>query len=126
MLDQELGGLGTDPLHLADDLLEQPVVVHGALVDRGLLPGNPAGHGPARTVTAPLPVGPVELRRIRVAAAAGDTAVGVANQHAALLQEAEVKDPSSQVVLALPELLDAIARLRHATHGRKVLICHEA
>lgn len=125
MLGQELGGLGAKLLHLADDLLEQPVVVHGALIDLGLRLGDPAGDGSARAVTAPLPVGAVELRGIRVAATAGNAAVGVAKHHAAPLQEVEIEDPSSQVLLALPELFEAIDRLPHCTHGREILICHE-
>lgn len=81
-----------DHLHLGDDLGEPTAVGHPLLVDARLPLIEPARDGLARGVASPLPVGAVGTRRVGMTATPGSLTGGVATDHRALLDEAELED----------------------------------
>ena len=105
LLQHELRGLLTELLHLSDDAGQAAAVGDPFLVKRGLGFGEAPSDGFAGVIAGPLPVGAVRLRRIGVASAAGGSAVGVAADDAALLDEAQVEDLAGELALAALKFL---------------------
>ena len=104
-LQHELRGLLADLLHLGDDVGQAAAVGDPFLVERGLGFVQAPSDGSAGVIAGPLPVGAVRLGRIGVAAAAGGSAVGVAADDAALLDEAQVEDLAGELALAALKFL---------------------
>src|SRR5207245_348188 len=87
--EQDLDGLSGDHLHLGHDGEEAAPVGDPLLVEEGLAFAELAGDRlAARGPVTPLPVGPVKLRWVGMAAAVGLAAGGVVADHAAGADEA--------------------------------------
>src|SRR5215467_3264585 len=86
LVEEDLGGLFANLLHLGDDAGEAATIGDPLLAEAGLRLGEPAGDGLAGVVAGPLPVGTVRLGRVGVAAAAWGSRVPahVPAQHAVL------------------------------------------
>jgi hypothetical protein len=103
LLEEDLGGLLADLLHLGDDAGEAATIGDPLLVEAGLRLSQPAGDGLAGVVAGPLPVGAVGLRRVGAAAAARRS---VAEDDAALADEAEFEDLASEIAMAVLEFVE--------------------
>jgi hypothetical protein len=104
LLEQDLGRLFADLLHLGDDAGEATAVGDPLLVEAGLALAQPSGDGLAGVPSGPLPVGAVKLRRVGIAATARGSAVGVSENYAALADEAEIEDLEGELAVAALEL----------------------
>ncbi len=104
--EQDPRGLLPDLLHLGDDGNEAAAVGNPLLVEAGLGLGEATCDGLAGVVASPLPVGAMRPRWVGVAAAAGGPAGGVAEDNAALADEAEFGDLAGEVAVAALEFVE--------------------
>ena len=100
LAEQDGGGLLGDLVHLGQSPGDAPPIGDPLLVETSLFGVEAAGGGLAGEDTGPLPVGPVELRRVGLAAAAGLAARYEAVDHATGADEAGRWEKGGQLLEA--------------------------